>query len=338
MCDTRHPAGRCWRSAGSLDVPLDAVLDGRAAPAGRVLTHVRDPGNAGTVIRGADAAGADAVLRQRRQRRRLQPQGRAVHRRLACSTCRSCTGVPVDRRCCTTSARGRAAAAGRRRRGHGPAARRRTSTSPHAWVFGNEAWGLRAGGARGLRRGRAGADPRQRRVAQPRDGGHGLPLRLRQRAARCRTEWLESRLMAVGPGHLRAARVPSACGRRRLRPAPRRPRRRRRERRSSSSSTGRPSRSLGHARRGARRHRHPRRPSRCRTTTAGRWWACTDPWGGLAIRTGHRERLLIIPGGGEVLVTARYVRPGRSQPVNSRHRRHARRRGTPPGRARPAPR
>jgi PAS domain S-box-containing protein len=47
------------------------------------------------------------------------------------------------------------------------------------------------------------------------------------------------------------------------------------------------------------------------------WWTCTDPWGGLAIRTGHRERLLIIPGRGEVLVTARYVRPGRSQPVSS---------------------
>ena len=47
------------------------------------------------------------------------------------------------------------------------------------------------------------------------------------------------------------------------------------------------------------------------------WWTCTDPWGGLAIRSGHRERLLIIPGRGEVLVTARYVRPGRSQPVTS---------------------
>jgi PAS domain S-box-containing protein len=47
------------------------------------------------------------------------------------------------------------------------------------------------------------------------------------------------------------------------------------------------------------------------------WWACTDPWNGLAIRSGHRERLLIIPGRGEVLVTARYVRPGRSQPVTA---------------------
>jgi len=45
------------------------------------------------------------------------------------------------------------------------------------------------------------------------------------------------------------------------------------------------------------------------------WWACTDPWKGLAIRSGHRERLLIIPGRTEVLVTAKYVRPGRGMPV-----------------------
>ncbi len=45
------------------------------------------------------------------------------------------------------------------------------------------------------------------------------------------------------------------------------------------------------------------------------WWACTDPWNGLAIRSGHREKLLIIPGRHEVLVTARYVRAGRSMPV-----------------------
>ena len=46
------------------------------------------------------------------------------------------------------------------------------------------------------------------------------------------------------------------------------------------------------------------------------WWTCTDPWNGLNIRTGHRERLLILQGGHEVLVTARYVRPGRNQPVS----------------------
>lgn len=52
-----------------------------------------------------------------------------------------------------------------------------------------------------------------------------------------------------------------------------------------------------------------------RDTTGRRWWDFTDPWAGLAIRTGHRERLLVLPGGRELLVTARYVRPGRSQPV-----------------------
>ena len=51
-------------------------------------------------------------------------------------------------------------------------------------------------------------------------------------------------------------------------------------------------------------------------TTGRRWWQCTDPWTGLGIRTGHRERLLVLPGGQELLVTARYVRPGRNQPVS----------------------
>jgi signal transduction histidine kinase len=50
-------------------------------------------------------------------------------------------------------------------------------------------------------------------------------------------------------------------------------------------------------------------------TTGRRWWDCTNPWAGLAIRTGHSERLLVLPGGRELLVTARYVRSGRSQPV-----------------------
>lgn len=47
------------------------------------------------------------------------------------------------------------------------------------------------------------------------------------------------------------------------------------------------------------------------------WWAVTDPWNGLRIRTGHREKLLMLRHSGrEVLVTAKYLRPGRNQPVN----------------------
>ena len=39
-----------------------------------------------------------------------------------------------------------------------------------------------------------------------------------------------------------------------------------------------------------------------------RWWTCTDPYGGLGIRTGQPETRLLLPDGRDVLVTARYVR------------------------------
>ncbi|WP_313021796.1 ATP-binding protein [Mobilicoccus sp.] len=43
--------------------------------------------------------------------------------------------------------------------------------------------------------------------------------------------------------------------------------------------------------------------------TAGHpWWDVVDPWGGLDIRTGHRERMLLLPGRGRVLVTMSFVR------------------------------
>jgi signal transduction histidine kinase len=38
------------------------------------------------------------------------------------------------------------------------------------------------------------------------------------------------------------------------------------------------------------------------------WWALTDPYHGLATRTGQPERNLLLPGGREVLVSARYIR------------------------------
>lgn len=51
-------------------------------------------------------------------------------------------------------------------------------------------------------------------------------------------------------------------------------------------------------------------------TSGRRYWDATDPWGGIATRTGHRERLLLLPGGNELLVTASYVRPERLGPVD----------------------
>ena len=60
MADTVTPQG-IVAVCGFLDVSLEHVLD--AGPRLiAVLCQVRDPGNAGTVLRAADAAGADAVV------------------------------------------------------------------------------------------------------------------------------------------------------------------------------------------------------------------------------------------------------------------------------------
>ena len=58
LADTVHPQGLvavCER----IDVPLRSVLDKRLVA---VVAEIRDPGNAGTVLRTADAAGAGAVV------------------------------------------------------------------------------------------------------------------------------------------------------------------------------------------------------------------------------------------------------------------------------------
>ncbi len=46
-----------------------------------------------------------------------------------------------------------------------------------------------------------------------------------------------------------------------------------------------------------------------------RWWQLTDPYGGLAIRVGQPERNLLLPGGREVLVSARYIRTHPTGPI-----------------------
>ena len=46
------------------------------------------------------------------------------------------------------------------------------------------------------------------------------------------------------------------------------------------------------------------------------WWECINPWDGLATRTGHRERMLLLPGCGHVLVTMSFVRAERLGPVD----------------------
>jgi TrmH family RNA methyltransferase len=65
MTGTVSPQGLlavCRTVDRPLESVLDAVLDPAALPLVAVLAHVRDPGNAGTVVRAADAAGAAAVV------------------------------------------------------------------------------------------------------------------------------------------------------------------------------------------------------------------------------------------------------------------------------------
>lgn len=60
MADTVTPQG-IVAVCSMVDVPLESVLDGRPRLVA-VLCRVQDPGNAGTILRAADAAGADAVV------------------------------------------------------------------------------------------------------------------------------------------------------------------------------------------------------------------------------------------------------------------------------------
>ena len=45
------------------------------------------------------------------------------------------------------------------------------------------------------------------------------------------------------------------------------------------------------------------------------WWELTDPWHGLETRTGHRERLLVLPSGRIVPVPARRALRELGRPV-----------------------
>ena len=137
MCDTPTPQGLA-AVCTTTTTTLDDVL--AAQPRLLVLlTNVRDPGNAGTVIRGADAAGADAVL--------VSDASVDVHSpKVVRSTAGSLfhlplvTGLPVEETVARLRTAGiRVLAAD----GAGAVLLPDVDLAPpHAWVMGNEAWGL----------------------------------------------------------------------------------------------------------------------------------------------------------------------------------------------------
>jgi TrmH family RNA methyltransferase len=127
-----------------LDLPLAEVVAARPRLVA-VLAHARDPGNAGTVIRAADAAGAEAVVVTAASvdvyngKCVRASAGSLFHLPLA-------LGAPVtDAVTALREAGLRVLAAD----GSGPADLDRLADSgalgrPTAWLFGNEAWGLPA--------------------------------------------------------------------------------------------------------------------------------------------------------------------------------------------------
>lgn len=139
MCDTEAPQGIvavCRWAGPQLDNALDALPQDALVC---VLAHVRDPGNAGTVIRGADAAGADLVVVSEASVDVLAPK---VVRSTAGSLWHLpvVTGVPLTGILDALRDKGiRLLAADGAGETLLPDARLR---GPHAWVMGNEAWGL----------------------------------------------------------------------------------------------------------------------------------------------------------------------------------------------------
>jgi RNA methyltransferase, TrmH family len=152
MADTVTPQG-LLAVCRLVDVPLDGVVAARPRLVA-VLARVRDPGNAGTVIRAADAAGADAVV--------LTDASVDVHNpKCVRSTAGSIfhlpivTGVPLEGAVGALRASGATiyaadgagavdlddlldVAAAR----DGGADGSDGLAGPTVWVFGNEAWGL----------------------------------------------------------------------------------------------------------------------------------------------------------------------------------------------------
>lgn len=137
LVDTQHPQGIA-AVCRPVDVPLDQALADRGGFV-VVLANVRDPGNAGTVIRGADAAGAKAVILSAASVDLYNPK-------LVRSTAGSLWHLPIAVgfeigqivAACQTSGRRVLAADGAGTTLLPDA----DLSTPHAWLMGNEAWGL----------------------------------------------------------------------------------------------------------------------------------------------------------------------------------------------------
>ena len=125
-----------------VDVPLDRVTEARPALV-VLLANVRDPGNAGTVLRTADAAGAGAVIF-------ADASVDVYNGKCVRASAGSLFHLPIVAGVRLPAATAALRGAGLRviaadGRGSATLDDPRTSaalSSPTAWLFGNEAWGL----------------------------------------------------------------------------------------------------------------------------------------------------------------------------------------------------
>jgi TrmH family RNA methyltransferase len=127
-----------------VDVPLDAVLTS-PPPLITVLAHVRDPGNAGTVLRTADAAGSGLVVFTDAS---VDPYNGKCVRASAGSLFHVpiVVGPRIDALVGALKSVGLTvlAADGAAERSLDAAIDDGLLSRPTAWLFGNEAWGLSA--------------------------------------------------------------------------------------------------------------------------------------------------------------------------------------------------
>jgi len=128
---------------GFVDVPLAEVTAGRKPGLVALLANVRDPGNAGTVLRTADAAGADAVVFADAS---VDPYNGKCVRASAGSLFHLpiVAGTRLEDAVVTLREAGLRIVAADGRAGRpldDPEVQARLA-GPTAWMFGNEAWGL----------------------------------------------------------------------------------------------------------------------------------------------------------------------------------------------------
>jgi TrmH family RNA methyltransferase len=139
MCDTNTPQG-LLAVCRQLDVTFDDLLATKPQLVA-LLANIRDPGNAGTVLRAADAAGADAVIFSANSVDAYNPK-------VVRSTTGSIFHLPIVIGADIAETIARLKAAGMQvfaANGGGielPTLEKQQLAKPTAWVMGNEAWGF----------------------------------------------------------------------------------------------------------------------------------------------------------------------------------------------------